>query len=103
MHAKADDGLRDELVDPLVEIARNAADELIAAMRAAPDPATQAALDLLAKGLAKTTGEHPFPLALMKAESASDAALAQFAKALTDGLQSRMAAEKAPKADAPVP
>lgn len=97
--AKDDDALRAEVADPLVEVARNASDELIVALHAAPDASAQATLDLLAKGLAKETAEHPFPAALAKAEAATDAALAQFAKGLDEGLQARLAAEKAPKDD----
>ncbi|MGC4120201.1 MAG: D-alanyl-D-alanine carboxypeptidase/D-alanyl-D-alanine-endopeptidase [Myxococcales bacterium] len=95
--AKDDDALRSEVADPLIEVARNASDELIVALHSAPEVAAQATLDLLAKGLAKEKTEHPFPAALAKAEGATDAALAQFAKGLDEGLQARLAAEKSPK------
>ncbi|HEY3451469.1 MAG TPA: D-alanyl-D-alanine carboxypeptidase/D-alanyl-D-alanine-endopeptidase [Myxococcales bacterium] len=98
--AKDDEELRAEVAEPLIEVARNASDELIVALHAAPDAAAQATLDLLAKGLSKETAEHPFPAALAKAEAATDAALARFAKGLDEGLQARLAAEKAPKDDA---
>ncbi len=95
--AKDDDALRAEVGEPLLEVARNASDELIVALHGAPEAAAQATLDLLAKGLARETAEHPFPAALAKAEAATDTALAQFAKGLDEGLQARLAAEKAPK------
>jgi D-alanyl-D-alanine carboxypeptidase/D-alanyl-D-alanine-endopeptidase (penicillin-binding protein 4) len=97
--ARDDEGLRAELTDPLTEIARNAPDELISSMRSAQESGAQMALDLLAKGLARSPGEHPFPAALKRAEAAADPALASFAKSLDEGLQVRMAAEKTPPAE----
>ncbi|MBI5544368.1 MAG: D-alanyl-D-alanine carboxypeptidase/D-alanyl-D-alanine-endopeptidase [Deltaproteobacteria bacterium] len=99
--ARDDEGLRGELVDPVAEIARNAPDELIVAMRGASEPSAQAALDLLAKSLSKVVGEHPFAAAVKRAEAATDPQLAVFARSVGEGLELRLAAEKAAKEGQP--
>ncbi len=102
--AGADEALRDELLDPMAEVARNAPDELIAALRAAREASRAAALDLIAKSLTKAAeADHPFPAAVRRAQEAADPQLAGFAKSLDEALSVRIAAEKAPKVDPAAP
>jgi D-alanyl-D-alanine carboxypeptidase/D-alanyl-D-alanine-endopeptidase (penicillin-binding protein 4) len=98
--ARDDEALRAELLEPLAEVARNAPDELVAALRAAREPVAQAALDVLARSLAKAGDDHPFLPALKRIEIAADAQLSAFVHGLGEDLSARVAAEKAPRPDA---
>jgi D-alanyl-D-alanine carboxypeptidase/D-alanyl-D-alanine-endopeptidase (penicillin-binding protein 4) len=97
--AKSDDDLSRELMEPVVEIARNAPDELIAALRAARDPVREAALELVARSLLQAgEPDHPFPASLSRTRSSADPQTAAFAKSLEEGLSVRMAAQKGSQA-----
>jgi D-alanyl-D-alanine carboxypeptidase/D-alanyl-D-alanine-endopeptidase (penicillin-binding protein 4) len=93
--AKNDDALTAELLDPFSEIARNAPDELIVALKNAGEAIWDPALDLLAKSLAGASADHPFAAVLKRTTAAPDLQLAAFAQTLEDGFEDRVAAERA--------
>jgi D-alanyl-D-alanine carboxypeptidase/D-alanyl-D-alanine-endopeptidase (penicillin-binding protein 4) len=82
----------------LADVARTAPDELLVALRAAPSADRDAAVGLLAKGVAEQQdADHPLWPAVRKVMASTDATVAAFGKELEATLSQRMAAEKAPR------
>ncbi len=93
--AKSDEGLLQELLEPLSEVARNAPDELIAALFSTPELTRESALDVLAKSLsASSEPDHPFPTAVKRSAGSVDPQIAEFARHLEQELLSRIVGEK---------
>ena len=82
----------------LADVARTAPDELLVALRAASPPDRDAAVMLLARGVAaQQDADHPLWPAVRKVMASTDAAVAAFGRELEATLSQRMAAEKAPR------
>jgi D-alanyl-D-alanine carboxypeptidase/D-alanyl-D-alanine-endopeptidase (penicillin-binding protein 4) len=103
-HAGKGDGVRKEIDQGLAEVARAAADELLAALRHAAPTDREAALSGLARGLVlEADPDQPFWPALKKELGAPDPESAAFAREVESTLSLKIAAEKAPKAAVAVP
>jgi D-alanyl-D-alanine carboxypeptidase/D-alanyl-D-alanine-endopeptidase (penicillin-binding protein 4) len=82
----------------LADVARTAPDELLVSLRAAPSADRDAAIVLLAKGVAEQQdADHPLWPAVRKVMASTDSAVATFGRELDATLSQRMAAEKAPR------
>jgi D-alanyl-D-alanine carboxypeptidase/D-alanyl-D-alanine-endopeptidase (penicillin-binding protein 4) len=82
----------------LADVARTAPDELLVSLRGAAAADRDAALGLLAQGVAQQQdAEHPLWPAVRKVMASTDAAVAAFGRELDATLSQRMAAEKAPR------
>ena len=82
----------------LADVARTAPDELLVSLRATSAADRDAALALLARGVAQQQdAEHPLWPAVRKVMASTDAAVAAFGRELDATLSQRMAAEKAPR------
>ncbi len=103
--AAAAPAVADAFADTWTEVARNAPDETLAALRAASAGAATATLDMLARGLAHGREiAHPFPEAVRRAAAGEEVALAEFARALLPRLEERVHAIGASnEADAAAP
>ncbi len=89
--AAADPALRDALSDLWNDVARQAPDETVRALRIAPAVASEAAVAALAQGLARDRqGEHPFLPAVHRASSDPDGEVAAYAQ----GLEARLVAAR---------
>ncbi len=96
--AAGDAAAETELAEALSEVARTAPDELLASLRARSAAEREAALTLLARGLAQAAdAEHPFWPSLQRAIGSVDPVAATFARETEVALSKRIAAEKAPK------
>jgi D-alanyl-D-alanine carboxypeptidase/D-alanyl-D-alanine-endopeptidase (penicillin-binding protein 4) len=83
----------------LADVARTAPDELLVSLRAAPEKDRDAALVLLARGVAQQQDpDHPLWAAVRKVMASTDPATAAYGRSLDTTLSQRMAAEKAPVA-----
>jgi D-alanyl-D-alanine carboxypeptidase/D-alanyl-D-alanine-endopeptidase (penicillin-binding protein 4) len=103
-YAGKGDGVRKEIDQGLAEVARAAADELLAALRHASPSEREAALSGLARGLVlEADPDQPFWPALKKELGAPDPESAGFAREVESTLSLKIAAEKAPKAAVAVP
>jgi D-alanyl-D-alanine carboxypeptidase/D-alanyl-D-alanine-endopeptidase (penicillin-binding protein 4) len=102
--SKDDPALTIALGDGLDQISRNAPDELLAAMKAAPPSDAAAALDLLAQGNAASTEAQPtpFPKAIEKAKTGKNVELAAYAKALEGDYATKLALARANPRPKPV-
>jgi D-alanyl-D-alanine carboxypeptidase/D-alanyl-D-alanine-endopeptidase (penicillin-binding protein 4) len=86
-------GLRDAVAELWEDVARNAPEEVVQALRGAPAVAGDAALFALARGVvASTEGEHPFPGVLRRLASDGDADLAAYAGSLAARFDEAVAA-----------
>jgi D-alanyl-D-alanine carboxypeptidase/D-alanyl-D-alanine-endopeptidase (penicillin-binding protein 4) len=82
----------------LADVARTAPDELLVSLRGAAAADREAALGLLAQGVAQQQdADHPLWPAVRKVMASTDAAVAAFGRELDATLSQRMAAEKAPR------
>ena len=82
----------------LADVARTAPDELLVSLRAAGSTDRDAAIVLLAQGVAQQQdAEHPLWPAVRKMMASTDAAVAAFGRGLEATLSQRVAAEKAPR------
>jgi len=82
----------------LADVARTAPDELLVSLRVAPSADRDAALGLLAQGVAQQQdADHPLWPAVRKIMASTDASVAAFGRELDATLSQRMAAEKAPR------
>jgi D-alanyl-D-alanine carboxypeptidase/D-alanyl-D-alanine-endopeptidase (penicillin-binding protein 4) len=106
--SQGDPVLTPELAEAFDQISRNAPDELLAALKAAPADSATAALTLVAQGnAASTEGDSPLSKAIARAEAGKDADLAAYAKTVEPDYAARLTEAKAkPKpavvaADAP--
>ena len=101
--AQGDAPLTRTLTDGFDQIARNAPDELIAALHAAAPEPSRAAVALLVQGTAASTdpGENPFPKALAAAQTAKDPDLCAFAKQLLPAFTAQLADARAKLKAAP--
>ncbi len=82
----------------LADVARTAPDELLVTLRVATAADRDAALGLLAQGVAQQQdADHPLWPAVRKLMASTDAAVAAFGRELDATLSQRMAAEKAPR------
>jgi D-alanyl-D-alanine carboxypeptidase/D-alanyl-D-alanine-endopeptidase (penicillin-binding protein 4) len=108
--ALLDGGLATAIADVLASVAASAPEELVAALRAAPAPAQEAAIGGLGAGLSRSDErDHPFPAAL-RALAGKDGEEGAFARALeprvADAVKASLAARAAPAlvpASVPVP
>jgi D-alanyl-D-alanine carboxypeptidase/D-alanyl-D-alanine-endopeptidase (penicillin-binding protein 4) len=101
--AMAEPGLADGLADLWEEVARNAPDETIRALRDSPAPAANAALGLMARGLARAQEPHPLLAAVRRAQADPDEVLAAYALALASRLDEQVAAARAVLRAGPAP
>jgi D-alanyl-D-alanine carboxypeptidase/D-alanyl-D-alanine-endopeptidase (penicillin-binding protein 4) len=82
----------------LADVARTAPDELLVSLRSASAADRDAALGLLAQGVAQQQdADHPLWPAVRKMMASTDSAVAAFGRELDATLSQRMAAEKAPR------
>ena len=82
----------------LADVARTAPDELLVSLRVATSGDRDAALGLLAQGVAQQQDvDHPLWPAVRKMMASTDATVAAFGRELDATLSQRMAAEKAPR------
>jgi D-alanyl-D-alanine carboxypeptidase/D-alanyl-D-alanine-endopeptidase (penicillin-binding protein 4) len=82
----------------LADVARTAPDELLVSLRVATSADRDAALGLLAQGVAQQQdADHPLWPAVRKMMASTDATVAAFGRELDTTLAQRMAAEKAPR------
>jgi D-alanyl-D-alanine carboxypeptidase/D-alanyl-D-alanine-endopeptidase (penicillin-binding protein 4) len=82
----------------LADVARTAPDELLVSLRGAAAADRDAALGLLAQGVAQQQdADHPLWPAIRKVMASTDAAVAAFGRELDATLSQRVAAEKAPR------
>ena len=82
----------------LADVARTAPDELLVSLRGATSADRDAALGLLAQGVAQQQdADHPLWPAVRKMMASTDAAVAAFGRELDATLSQRVAAEKAPR------
>ncbi len=94
--AVASPGLAEALASLWEDVARNAPDETLRALRAAPAAPGDAALGLIARGMARSgEGDHPLPAALRRAEGGADGGFAAFARALRPRLEEQLSAARA--------
>jgi len=94
--AVAAPGLADALAGLWEDVARYAPDETLRALRAAPAAPGDAALGLIARGVARAEEpDHPLPAALRRAQSGADGELAAFARTLGPRLDERLSAARA--------
>ena len=103
--AVATPGLGDALAALWEDVARNAPDETLRALRAAPAASGDAALGLIARGIARADEQpdHPLPAALRRAVAGPDAGLAAFARALGPRLEEQLSAARALQKAPPAP
>ena len=82
----------------LADVARTAPDELLVSLRVASAADRDAALGLLAQGVAQQQdADHPLWPAVRKVMASTDTSVATFGRELDATLSQRMAAEKAPR------
>ena len=94
--AVAAPGLADALGELWEDVARNAPDETLRALRVAPTAPADAALGLIARGLARAEEpDHPLPAAVRRAQTGADRELAAFARALGPRLDEQLSAARA--------
>jgi D-alanyl-D-alanine carboxypeptidase/D-alanyl-D-alanine-endopeptidase (penicillin-binding protein 4) len=94
--AMAGPGPADDLAALWEDVARNAPDETLRALLAAPAAQGDAALGLIARGVARgEETDHPLQAALRQARSGPDGELAAFARALGPRLDEQLAAARA--------
>ena len=94
----ADGALAAAIADVLAEVAAAAPEELVAALRAAPGPAQDAALGVLGSGLGRSEErDHPF-LAALRALAAKEGEAGAFARSLEPRVQGAIAAGAAARA-----
>ncbi len=94
--AMADGAVAGAFAETWVEVGRTAPSETLAALRTAPGPAVDGALDALAQGLVRSRETtHPFPEAMRGAAGGDDAALAEFARSLLSRFEDRLHAVEA--------
>jgi D-alanyl-D-alanine carboxypeptidase/D-alanyl-D-alanine-endopeptidase (penicillin-binding protein 4) len=92
-----DPALDSEISETWVEVARTAPDETLAALRAASEAGSAAALSALARGLARAREpSHPFAVAVRRAAAEGDGDLAGFARALAPKLTEQREPAEAP-------
>ena len=86
------------LSSALADVARTAPDELLISLRGSTPADRDAAVGLLAQGVAQQQdAEHPLWPAVRKMMASTDGAVAAFGRELDSTLSQRMAAEKAPR------
>ena len=94
--AVAGPGLTDDLAALWEDVARSAPDETLRALRVAPAAPGDAALALIARGVARADEpDHPLPAALRRAQSGADGELAAFARTLGPRLDEQLSAARA--------
>jgi D-alanyl-D-alanine carboxypeptidase/D-alanyl-D-alanine-endopeptidase (penicillin-binding protein 4) len=98
-HASAGDVPAQRTVSgSLADVARTAPDELLISLRSASAADRDAALGLLAQGVAQQQdADHPLWPAVRKMMASTDGTVAAFGRELDATLSQRMAAEKAPR------
>ena len=97
-----DPALDSEISETWVEVARTAPEETLAALRAASEAGSAAALSALARGLARAREpSHPFAVAVRRAAAEGDGDLAEFARALAPKLTEQREPAEAPLGGAP--
>jgi D-alanyl-D-alanine carboxypeptidase/D-alanyl-D-alanine-endopeptidase (penicillin-binding protein 4) len=101
--AMAEPGLADGLADLWEEVAGSAPDETTRALHESPAPAADAALGLVARGIARTQEPHPLLAAVRRAQADPDEKLAAHARALAVRLDEQVAAARAVLRAGPVP
>ncbi|OFX26207.1 MAG: hypothetical protein A2V77_21255 [Anaeromyxobacter sp. RBG_16_69_14] len=99
----AEPGLANGLADLWEEVARNAPDETILALRDSPAPAADAALGLMARGIARAQEPHPLLAAVRRAQADPDEKLAAYALPLVSRLDEQVAAARAVLRAGPAP
>jgi serine-type D-Ala-D-Ala carboxypeptidase/endopeptidase (penicillin-binding protein 4) len=98
-----DEIAKGELADAFEEVGRTAPEELIAALRVANEVQSNAALDLIAKGLsAAADPDHPLPNAIRQMKGSADEDVATYGRMLDASLSTRIALEKVPQTPAPI-
>ncbi|GEJ56726.1 D-alanyl-D-alanine carboxypeptidase/D-alanyl-D-alanine endopeptidase [Anaeromyxobacter diazotrophicus] len=102
--AAADPALSDRMGELWEDVARNAPDEVVRALQAAPDPAAGASLAAIARGVARAQeAQHPLPDAIRRAQADPDPAVAAYARALGPRLDEQLAAARAVLQAGPAP
>ncbi len=97
-----DPALDSEISETWVEVARTAPEETLAALRAASEAGSAAALSALSRGLARAREpSHPFAVAVRRAAAEGDGDLAEFARALAPKLTEQREPVEAPLGGAP--
>jgi D-alanyl-D-alanine carboxypeptidase/D-alanyl-D-alanine-endopeptidase (penicillin-binding protein 4) len=95
--SSGDSSAQKTLSTALGDVSKTAPDELLVALRAAPATDRDAALVLLARGVAQQQdADHPLWASVRKMMASTDPETATFARGLETTLSQRMAAEKAP-------
>ena len=93
--ATADPALVDRLADLWEDVARNAPEDVLPALRASSPPAADAALSSIARGLVRASEpDHPFPDAVREAASDPEPARAAYARAIGPRLDRAIAATR---------
>ena len=96
--SNGDAGAQRTVAASLADVAKTAPDELLVTLRTSPSADRDAAITLLAKGVAEQQdADHPLWPAVRKVMASTDATVAAFGKELEATLSQRMAAEKAPR------
>jgi len=96
--SSGDVGAQRTVSGSLADVARTAPDELLISVRAATSADRDAALVLLAQGVAQQEdADHPLWPAVRKVMAATDPSVAAFGRGLDATLSQRVAAEKAPR------
>jgi D-alanyl-D-alanine carboxypeptidase/D-alanyl-D-alanine-endopeptidase (penicillin-binding protein 4) len=94
--AAADPALSDPMAELWDEVARNAPEELLHALQAAPPAAADATVTAVARGLARSKDpEQPFTATVKRAEAEGDGEVAAFSRSLSRRLDEQVAAAKA--------
>jgi len=102
--AMAEPGLADGVAELWEDVARNAPDELVRALRGAPAPAAEAVVAAVARGIARAKeADHPLPAAVRRAGTEADGELAAFARALAPKLDEQVAAARSVQQAGPAP
>jgi D-alanyl-D-alanine carboxypeptidase/D-alanyl-D-alanine-endopeptidase (penicillin-binding protein 4) len=96
--SRGDSGAQRTIATALSDVARTAPDELLVSLRVATPADRDAALGLLAQGVAQQQdADHPLWPAVRKVMASTDTTVAAFGRELDATLSQRMAAEKAPR------
>ncbi|MGZ6079451.1 MAG: D-alanyl-D-alanine carboxypeptidase/D-alanyl-D-alanine endopeptidase [Myxococcaceae bacterium] len=96
--SSGDLGAQRTVSSSLADVARTAPDELLVSLRAASSADRDAAVVLLAQGVAQQEdADHPLWPAVRKVMASTDPTVAAFGRGLDATLSQRVAAEKAPK------
>jgi serine-type D-Ala-D-Ala carboxypeptidase/endopeptidase (penicillin-binding protein 4) len=102
--AMAEPGLAAGVAELWEDVARNAPDELVRALRTAPGPAADAVIAAVARGIARSKEpDHPLPAAVHRAETDADGELSAFARTLSPKLEEQVAAARAVQQAGPKP